>query len=382
MVFLMDKHAKIGFPFAPRVQFTCCSIFFLLVGLVFSTNQSVCNILSTYNQLKTSDIGGTILNNYPSDVYEISVFPKKTQKYINCPALEKKNAFTPHNCSYGNTEDFFCPVAFENIDSAMEISQAWLHAGHLCTIKSHLMNPKGFSNILMFGGSVTGGRMAAGCIFNESYSFNHTTSPTCSWVGHLGTYIQSISKAAVKVHNMAASGQNSLYYSQSLGNNLKEHEINMLTSTDLLFLDFSANDQVIPKQADIEIGLETLIRRIYALSTPNSLPTIIILATCPHQKLHDRYHQAYFKVSKYYNLPLWSIADVANSTYTRQNQAHFHAYLDYKNTYGYPHPPWHVHLFFADVFAGILKREFEHCPALNTASKYKENPIIVPPRHF
>ncbi len=115
----------------------------------------------------------------------------------------------------------------------------------------------------------------------------------------------------------------------------------------------------------ISESLEAIVRHIYNLTVTVEMPTIIILEVGGHvtpiQLNYTNHHhnENYLPIAKHYNIPIWSFRDAVYSTILHTKQLKYQNYLNLGNNYlGGTHPPWHVHLFMADLFAAIMVREF------------------------
>jgi hypothetical protein len=97
------------------------------------------------------------------------------------------------------------------------------------------------------------------------------------------------------------------------------------------------------------------------MSHNHSIPAIILLEQWFLQHFND-YSSIYDNFAKYYNLSVWSYADVVRSEYVQKNQTWYANDLLWKNNVdGGSHPPWHNHLYYADLLASIMMQQLDQC---------------------
>ena len=84
------------------------------------------------------------------------------------------------------------------------------------------------------------------------------------------------------------------------------------------------------------------------------------------------YAAIYRSIAQYYSLPLWSYRDIAWSSFAEVNQSFFVDELKFSpGGYTFLHPPWYLHLFYADLLAALLVREFSTCSQKSHLSSSK-----------
>ena len=93
------------------------------------------------------------------------------------------------------------------------------------------------------------------------------------------------------------------------------------------------------------------------------------------------YTLAYERIARHYNVTLWSYRDMVREMHHNHTQSNLVQYLDYHNNYGPSsgHPPWHVHLFYADFVTAMLQNQMEHCDESPAATAY---PVIKSPQEL
>lgn len=203
----------------------------------------------------------------------------------------------------------------------------------------------------------------------------------CTWHRYLMKWMQTISLGSVEYINLAQGGCTSPYMAENILSYLKNENIESLSSDDIVFIDHSVNDGMVfvseLKQSQLYIGLEQLIQKLLYISQPNSWPTIILLSQWPFinqinnldnaprsdddpSNIMD-YYYTYIKIAKKYHIPLFSYRDVIWSRYALHSSTmkSYLANLQFLHNpkFGYQHPPFFVHLFYADLIASVLLKE-------------------------
>lgn len=82
-----------------------------------------------------------------------------------------------------------------------------------------------------------------------------------------------------------------------------------------------------------------------------------------HKDVKQHYTTSYELIASHYNIPVWSYRDVVLSDFSQTKQANLTQYLTFQSTAKYygGHPPWHVHLFMADLFGALTVDAFDKC---------------------
>ena len=284
--------------------------------------------------------------------------------FFDCFSCEKDQVGN-HTCAY-NVDA--CPIDERNIELAIERQKAWISGPVLCGFKEAL-HTHAAKNIIVIGGSVTAGVACSGCEKRETcgglrkYEVMHQ----CSWASRMDAWSSTLG-SHVNTYNVAHPGYNSDTYKDKLREKLNRVGISKdfkFSSSDIVFIDLSVNDantfNVPSKLLILERGIEALIRNIHHMSHNHSMPAIILLEQWFLEHFDD-YSSIYDKFAKYYNLSVWSYADVVRSEYVKKNQTWYANDLLWKNNvFGGAHPPWHNHLYYADLLASIMIQQFDQC---------------------
>lgn len=301
-----------------------------------------------------------------------------------------------------------CPVFDKYVDIAMNKTKQWPSLHNLCSVYESFSDPSTTINVIIIGGSTTMGSFSQGCCCSQQLNSNCNISSNfideicynnriCTWSRYLYKFLKSSSLGKVNYVNLAQGGYTSVYMAENILMDLKLKGIQELTSNDIVFIDHSVNDGMIftskSKHADLIIGLENLIYRLFHYSKRNNWPSIILLEQWPFvnqyvslesspmsQPFMNRdtdYDDAYIKVAKKYKLPLWSYRDVVWSdddglfAYEKERWREFKEYLqffhnkDYKNH----HFPWFIHLYYADLIGSLMNYQFNTCSENSIATR-------------
>lgn len=186
------------------------------------------------------------------------------------------------------------------------------------------------------------------------------------WLSSFGT--------PVKIHNLAIPGYNANTFNDVLVSELdKIHKNYRFTKNDLILLDLSVNDAntFVNSYSILERGLEGLLRRFYALSVPESMPTVVLLEMWPWEEFQNYkmyaveipYTKVYANVARHYNISLWSFRDSLRELYVGQQHTKMMEYLGSMHNYQRSklHLSWHQHLFYADFISAAMMEQFHEC---------------------
>ena len=358
----------------------------------------------------------------------------------------KKRATTNrlHACSITTP----CPVSPASVSTANKAT--WeVRTTSFCAIRERLSHNDGSSNaplnIIVFGGSVTLGVGSTGCCCSrvhdarcpyapgEHPNCEHvprtarapTTGPRpvslCTWHGYLERWLAvTFPAAAVRVVSLAQGGLSSDLVGDEgspyeLSAALRAKGIASLTSTDLIFIDFSVNDgRSFTSERQLAGGLDRFLQRLFRMGVNGSWPTAVLLEQWPYAgrafttattvagaaDASPDYSRTYQLVARRFGLPLWSYRDVAWAAQTQGRP--FADYLLFRRNLPLqpkggtprpegkegtgegdpdPHPPWYIHLFVADLVASLLLREFDRCAdgTVSDMPATKMHPARLPP---
>ena len=316
--------------------------------------------------------GKPLRYNYPVDIYSplcsnttvssCKLLDDKVKPvFFDCFSCERDQV-GKHTCAY-NVD--VCPIDERNVALAIERQKAWISGPVLCGFKEALHTHVA-KNIIVIGGSVTAGVASSGCEKSQ-ICMKYGTIERCSWASRMDAWSSTLG-SHVNTYNVAHPGYNSDTYKDKLREKLNQVGIPKdfkFSSSDIVFIDLSVNDantfNTPSKLLILERGIEALIRNIHHMSHNHSMPAIILLEQW-FLKHFDDYSSIYDKFARYYNLSVWSYADVVRSEYVQKNQTWYANDLLWKNNvFGGAHPPWHNHLYYADLLASIMIQQFDQC---------------------
>lgn len=232
---------------------------------------------------------------------------------------------------------------------------------------------------------------------------NGTAQPdgeNISWWSYLERFLVSTSTTTkIEFKIFATHGTTSEYVSESNPILTSLKELN-LTSNDIIFLDYSYNDAYyfrgVRNGMMIRV-IEQLIRKLLTLQpdqNSHNIPHIILLETnpqyygimngesfcpkieyvrggillgsptlptCQLKKFANvtSYSQAYRKVARHYKIQLWSVGDIAWSSYAQRFQPGLaYHFLNWNRPTDmmihHHHIHWHAHLYLADLYATLM----------------------------
>ena len=335
-------------------------------------------------------------HSYPVSIYSTNTECGATE---NCYAVQDADAHLPLKCATAG-KNLLCPLKEEFVDNSLKAQEAWIHNSVLCNLHKALpskdvkASTNSEVNIIVLGGSVTAGVSTQGCCTRpectkaEYYEINNY----CNWSAYLGRWFSTLG-SNIKTYNLAHAGYNSDTYKDKIVEKLSTIRKNFtFKKSDLVLLDISVNDANTfegspAKMLTLERGLEALIRRIYWLSEPNSMPTIVLLEFWPGEQSalanQTLYTKAYRKIAHHYNITVWSYRDSTAQMYLANKQDNMMMHLagrhNYKESSG--HAPWHVHMFYADYISATISKQLAECASPKAkAVSYVSYPVITSPQ--
>lgn len=250
-----------------------------------------------------------------------------------------------------------CPLIEENVYDGLEKSWSWKKSTSLCVFKNKLHDSSAVINVVVFGGSVTWGRLTNGCNSNDSISESRR-----AWSHYLEPWLKSTYPAIFKVHNVAVGGATSDYSALRVGGILYSLGLKNLTSSTIIIIDHSFNDYGCKpyKIKETQNGLELLIRRLLSSAqSMTDLPTIILMdMVFPNNDCHSL---IYAELASHYSIRLYSYVDAMHSNASMTKQRHFHSNLTNYPIEDNNHPDWITHLAYADFFSSVLQYEIDNC---------------------
>jgi hypothetical protein len=314
---------------------------------------------------------------------------------FKCTSSEIKYFSIFHPCSKLTR----CPVNKDMLKAAKKKSIDWKPKHSLCHFKRTLH----FTDIVpgrvfVLGGSVTAGTMTGGCCCNGDYDKKCKSVPTdlanntakseqciykdgyhvsyqnaCRWPTFFLRWIKSLGVSDVTTIQYANGGTSSSVRSMYLPSQMHDSGITSFRKDDIVLIDHSVNDalqQVYHGQV-IYDGLQNLVRKVFSMSDEGSWPSVIILANLPFANTYDNisyeyYADAYRKVAKYWQLPLWSyrdaVWDVQATNHSQLTKALPYLRWDHNDPWcNSSHPPWFVSMFYADMISSLLLQELHDC---------------------
>jgi hypothetical protein len=291
--------------------------------------------------------------------------------------------------------------------------------------------------IIILGGSVTAGHETEGYCCSNTHltpAQSHLVDKRCniandcinyfknilphlhhddsvSWVKYLSRALAHNSNIPVEVYSLAAPGTTSNYMASHISGYLNKLPPIRNNTNDVIFIDYSYNDGRVfqgPKRSMLDQAIESLVRNIltaYPLA-PDVRPYIILLesyvhshgvfgrkcggyergggnikggvaAACtsnekkmnPITEQSNDYSVAYRRIARHYGLQIWSTRNIYWNYY-RQDQWS-PSFLNYMIQ---GHPPWHVHLYWADAYLSVMKYALrDHLAALDSAKQLDED---------
>jgi hypothetical protein len=290
-----------------------------------------------------------------------------------------------------------CPVSMENFIAATKSMDTYSPKHSICALRDKLRDPGAVVNLVILGGSETQGAGSRGCCCSKetdpkclplpfgqsicSPAPGRGEAETCRWGNVFAHWLQGRAMATIKYHNFARGGTTSLLESYKISQQLEDSGIKLLTDSDIVFIEHSVNDMESYANDKVEFtkvkrGLEMLVRNILTKSTHGSWPTVIILEFYPgpntyNQNSEINYSPSYLEVASHYSLPMWSFKEMYHSNYTKTHLKRLLPYFTHRYEAQWArsqdrdrfltHPPWHFHLFHADMIAAIFSDETRAC---------------------
>lgn len=390
----------------------------------YGQENAICPVSSLLSQHASSSEEAPRYHSYPMDIFDPEQYSKlnsrDSHKLYSCIGHEKVQ-YTRHNCSLWTR----CPLRPQNILDAQRAvttntldTQGWSTKTSFCSAYSTLHNVAGaagnHTRIVILGGSVTGGTYAGGCCCVKEVDRRCTLSAKinticaldnqkgiCSWSEHFKRWANAVFGDRVSVILICGGGCHSLCMSNDLLVKFQEKGIRTLTSSDIVLIDHSVNDgetwRLKSQVPILEHALSSLIRKIYHASTEGSWPTVVLLEHWPFPSgMNERiknatdippgsvdYSTMYSTIAARFELPVWSYKDVVWSRFVENDpvQSKFRRYLLFLNNrlkkYGMDsHPPFYVHLFYADLIAALLLSEFQRCAVLVRGKGTLDNSVL------
>jgi len=380
----------------------------------FATNCPASSVLNT-------SFSGLL--SYPLNFIETKVTANESSRLHVCSFPEKGYEFgKSRRCFSSNapTSNHLgppCPISNENIKSATDAID-WPTNPSLCKFlqRARGSNDSTPLRLIIFGGSVTAAHDIKGCCCNfalqEAGCPANTTAAACNvgercrWLTYFLLFFKEyVYPRQVIVEDFSTDATSMPWlFSFALTNPQGDaYDLN-ITDHDLIILDYSVNDgrgfQGSPKMSNIlKDALESVIIELNRRSQPHVDPAVVILEFWPfgHDEFVETYNistsfrsmdysWSYRAIAKHYGLPLWSYKEVVWSADLLNNQRQISSYLRFLQNYGdmkkpIYHPPWPIHLFYADLIATMLLTHDAFClrqsnvsSSANCSQQYKKMP--------
>ena len=310
---------------------------------------------------------------YPVDIFEEDFRTKYSRKHLlDCWVRGANSTYdVHHNCTMN---DVSCPISSANLHLLIKQPSNATLCRFYQSLNSITNNPR----VVAYGGSVTVGSGSEGGIRNDST----VRSP---WLSYLGDWLNITYPNRIRGYNLGYAAHNSYRMQDIVIEFTKKNGIRQFEFSDIIFLDFAMNDNICSLAAEVhqlQVGIESMIRKIYLISSQTDPPTIVLLdgmaSTMMTGYCSMRYIEVYQKIALHYNLVYWSYRDaVTLANYTSRSQKTFEPYVKWQlNTLNNAHPSWFLQLFTADLYAGALIDGFQKCKAIPSAAA---TPLSLPP---
>lgn len=310
---------------------------------------------------------------YPMDLFDIDQYQliAETQSYLfdNCNSFEYNTETHITGLRRYCSTFTRCPLQPQNIiDAIQEVKDVYTPKHSLCQVYQNLINKDTdvATNIFVFGGSVTIAEWSGGC----HRQFEQSSHLRCPWVEYIQEWLREYSNihhSNINLFNMATGGFTLVQTKEYFHAKLKRFNITSFSSNDIIFIDHSVNDGYSlkmqnVKSQEISRALSVIIQQIYKMSKSTSWPSIILLEMYPiknHDNIDRDYHIAYIRPAELFKIPIWSYRNIlysSDSNILKQMKPYlpmlmFQHQIDI-------HPPWQVHLYYADMIASLLSLEF------------------------
>jgi hypothetical protein len=331
-------------------------------------------------------VTNTLRKSYPSrNMYPVDLFGDNFFDDTHpCFFQPRKLHEDAHSCSKSR---FICPLKEEFIPITMtgfeNASSQICHS--LRSLESHKSEQN--VNLIIFGGSVTKGYVAGGCIEGSCPEINSDgkcllgTATDCAWHHGVVKYLQHRydSPHHLNVIDLSVGATSSCNLPHLLAQKLEAGGLN-LTSRDLVLYDYSVNDGAgftSPVQLQrLHRCMETNLEKLAQYSQDGHPPAVILLEYYPYKSLNvreenpdptDSYTKIYREVARQFHLPIISYRDLFWHSLFREHLKQFPKFADIlQNKWAEPtnfdlHPPWIVQDLLADVIAGALELTHHLC---------------------
>jgi hypothetical protein len=335
--------------------------------------QSPCLVTNTFEKSYSRR------NMYPVDLFGDSLSDDTHPCFFQPSKLHQE----AHSCSKSR---FICPIKEEYIPITMTGFEN--ASSQICQSLRSLEAHKSEQNVnlIIFGGSVTNGGIAGGCVEDSCTEINSDgncllgSGSDCAWHRGLFKYLQQrYENPHLNVIELAVGATTSCTLPHLLAKKLEAGGFN-LTSRDLVLYDYSVNDGAAftsPAQLQrLQHCMETNLEKLAQYSQDGHPPAVILLEYYPYKSLNvreenpdptDSYTKIYREVARQFHLPIISYRDLFWHPLFREHLKQFPKFADIvQNKWAEAtnldlHPPWIVQDLLADVVAGALDLTHHLC---------------------
>lgn len=308
--------------------------------------------------------------------YPIPVLHKQSDEDLKVPTYECEYADSHVKKSICTNTLQYCPLQDDFVSIALTND---LYGYDFCDFRDALYNKENSDdkpiNILIFGGSVTKGEHTEGAYCNTKLNSNCNTNLDLTrrrigWPTYLTKWLLSHTSANIKIHHLEHGGTSSGWAAENLIEFLKDNKIDKLFSRDIVFIDYSINDQETAFSAqtltsDLHDLLHKILHHADSLESTAQRPRIVMLAADPVNGPFGSFvYQVYLETAHKFGASFWSYIDVSYSPYGSaygSTSEDLYRFVRGEGAGLNKHINWFAHLFTADLYASILKYIMSSC---------------------
>ena len=246
--------------------------------------------------------------------------------------------------------------------------------------KTSNVNENTTVNLIVLGGSVAAGYETEGCIVGNNRNVEGNND-ACAFGGFVYRWLKHKFKSAPSVivnhMNIAMGGFTTEVTADILARRMAEFKLLKFTSYDIILIDHSLNDLMVYHKRTgspkiLERSLEHLIRKIFLLSEGIG-PTIYLMHTACSMGLEDTEKlktaifprnytiipEVYSSISNHYRFRLLSYFDLIWNPYALNDP--FLLAMRERAKPEHNHPPWHMHMWWAELIAKSIDIDMNEC---------------------
>jgi hypothetical protein len=236
--------------------------------------------------------------------------------------------------------------------------------------------------IIIFGGSVTQGHIAGGCIDGTCNDGKPCDVELCRWGLTFGEYIRDhmfSGNKNIELLDASVGGTGSCFLPRHIPTFLHLRNIT-LSKDDIMIMDYSVNDGCWYSKDPAKLRLlnNCLVNTLQSLAQNTAggvLPTVLLLEFWPFsgydldatEPVDFSYADSYRGFAKEYHIPIVSHRSLFwSETFRKDLQQHPKLEYVMRYKYGSPnsiyiHPPWVTHDFYADLMVAVFDRSRTLC---------------------